>query len=169
MLRAHLLTMVDECEVMTTDSHVVNTLSGRNPVGYRVTAEEFLPYVEDTVRAAIADLAPPAEAAGGTGWVEGVTVFGSNRISQLASTVNAMLTFIAPLGGVAILLFAFLLCWSRIWCCCRRGSPVFLMGRLLPILHPYLGKIIPFRHVFAFFIEYYSQLDPETANIVVIR
>ncbi|GAB7017015.1 DUF2070 family protein [Methanogenium cariaci] len=107
VLRAHLLTMVDECEVMTTDSHVVNTLSGRNPVGYRVTAEEFLPYVEDTVRAAIADLAP-AEAAGGTGWVEGVTVFGSNRISQLASTVNAMLTFIAPLG-VAILLFAFLL------------------------------------------------------------
>lgn len=47
-------------------------------------------------------------AADGTGWVEGVTVFGSNRVSQLASTVNAMLTFVAPLG-LAILLFAFLL------------------------------------------------------------
>ncbi|WFN33489.1 DUF2070 family protein [Methanogenium sp. S4BF] len=107
VLRNHLLTVVDECEVMTTDSHVVNTLSGRNPVGYRVSAEAIIPYAEDAVRAAMADLAP-AEAAGGTGWVEGVTVFGSNRISQLASTVNAMLTFIAPLG-LAILLFAFLL------------------------------------------------------------
>ena len=107
VLRDHLLGIVDECEVMTTDSHVVNTLSGRNPVGYRIPAEEIIPYLEDAVRSAIADLAP-AEAAGGTGWVEGVTVFGSNRISQLASTVNAMLTFVAPLG-VAILLFAFIL------------------------------------------------------------
>jgi putative membrane protein len=107
VLRDHLLTVVDECEIMTTDSHVVNMLSGRNPVGFRVTAEEIIPYAEDAVRAAVADLAP-AEAAGGTGWVEGVTVFGSNRISQLASTVNAMLTFVAPLG-LAILLFAFLL------------------------------------------------------------
>jgi putative membrane protein len=107
VLRDHLLTLVDECEVMTTDSHVVNTLSGRNPVGYRVAVEAIIPYAEDAVRAAVADLAP-AEAAGGTGWVEGVTVFGSNRVSQLASTVNAMLTFVAPLG-LAILLFAFLL------------------------------------------------------------
>ncbi len=107
VLRDHLLTLVDECEIMTTDSHVVNTISGRNPVGYRVSTEVIIPYLEDAVRAAIADLAP-AEAAGGTGWVEGVTVFGSNRVSQLASTVNAMLTFVAPLG-VAILLFAFLL------------------------------------------------------------
>ena len=107
VLRDHLLTLVDECEVMTTDSHVVNTLSGRNPVGYRVAVEAIIPYAEEGVRAAMADLAP-AEAAGGTGWVEGVTVFGSNRVSQLASTVNAMLTFVAPLG-LAILLFAFLL------------------------------------------------------------
>ncbi len=107
VLRDHLLSVVDECEILTTDSHVVNTLSGRNPVGYRVTAEEIIPYAEDAVRAAVADLAP-AEAAGGTGWVEGVTVFGSNIISRLASTVNAMLTYIAPLG-LAILLFAFML------------------------------------------------------------
>ncbi|MFA5397116.1 MAG: DUF2070 family protein [Methanomicrobiales archaeon] len=107
VLRDHLLTLVDECEIMTTDSHVVNTLSGRNPVGYRISADQIIPFAEDAVRRAIADLAP-AEAAGGTGWVEGVTVFGSNRISQLAGTVNGILTFIAPLG-VAILLFAFLL------------------------------------------------------------
>ena len=107
VLRNHKLTMVDECEIMTTDSHVVNTLSGRNPVGYRIAVEDIIICVEDVVWAAMADFAP-AEAAGGTGWVEGVTVFGSNIISRLASTVNAVLTFIAPLG-VAILIFAFLL------------------------------------------------------------
>jgi putative membrane protein len=37
-----------------------------------------------------------------------VVVFGSNRISQLASTVNAMLIFVAPLS-LAMLLLAFLL------------------------------------------------------------
>jgi putative membrane protein len=35
-------------------------------------------------------------------------VFGSNRISELASTVNAMLIFIPPLS-LAVLLMAFLL------------------------------------------------------------
>ncbi|NYT06030.1 MAG: DUF2070 family protein, partial [Methanomicrobiales archaeon] len=64
-------------------------------------------YVRKAVLMALDNLSP-AEAAGGTGWVEGITVFGSQRISQLASTVNVMLIYVAPLG-VAILLFAFLL------------------------------------------------------------
>jgi putative membrane protein len=37
-----------------------------------------------------------------------VVVFGSNTISQLASTVNTMLIFVAPLS-LAMLLLAFLL------------------------------------------------------------
>ncbi len=104
---AEIGSIVDECEILTTDSHVVNTISGKNPVGYRVPVRDIVPYVRKAVLMALDDLAP-AEAAGGTGWVEGITVFGSQRISQLASTVNAMLIYVAPLG-VAILLFAFLL------------------------------------------------------------
>lgn len=106
-LRERLLGIVDECEVMTTDSHSVNTVTGKNPVGYRVPLDEFYPFVEDAVRSAVEDCSP-AEVGGSTAWCEGVVVFGSHRISQLASSVNAMLSFIAPLG-VAILALAFIL------------------------------------------------------------
>jgi putative membrane protein len=70
-------------------------------VGLRVPPEDITPYVIDSVKSAVKDLSP-ATAAASTGWCEGVVVFGSQRISQLASTVNAMLTYVAPLG-VAIL------------------------------------------------------------------
>jgi len=105
ILRNEILKFVDECELMTTDSHVVNTLSGKNPVGLKVNAEKILPYVLSAVEEAISDLSP-AKCGATTAWCEGITVFGSHRISQLASSVNAMLTFIAPLG-FTILLLAF--------------------------------------------------------------
>jgi len=99
--------LVDEAEVMTTDSHVVNTISGKNPVGQNVPVSEFAPLVIATVRDALSDLSP-ADVAGSTAQCEHVVVFGSTRITQLASTVNAMLIFIAPLS-LALLLLAFLL------------------------------------------------------------
>lgn len=97
--------VVDEAEVMTTDSHVVNTVTGKNPIGMRVPVTEIAPVIERAVRAAVADLAP-ARVAASTAWCEGVVVFGSTRITQLACTVNAMLVFVAPLS-LAILLLAF--------------------------------------------------------------
>lgn len=100
-------TLVDNAEVMTTDSHVVNTITGKNPVGLNVPVKEFLPYLMQAVRAAVDDLTP-AESAAATAHCEHIVVFGSNRISQLASTVNAMLVFVAPLS-LAMLLLAFLL------------------------------------------------------------
>ncbi|MFA5331903.1 MAG: DUF2070 family protein [Methanoregula sp.] len=102
-----ILSRVDAAEVMTTDSHVVNTVTGKNPVGLAVPVDSFLPEVMRTVQAAIDDLSP-AECAAATAQCEHVVVFGSNRISQLASTVNAMLIFVAPLS-LAMLLLAFLL------------------------------------------------------------
>jgi putative membrane protein len=99
--------LVDEAEVMTTDSHVVNTITGKNPIGMTVPVEQLAPVLERALRAAITDLAP-AEVASSTAWCEGVVVFGSTRITQLAATVNAMLVFIAPLS-FAILLLAFIL------------------------------------------------------------
>jgi putative membrane protein len=107
VLLAEILKLVDAAEVMTTDSHVVNTISGKNPVGMHVPPAEFLPLVVQTVRAAIADLSA-AEVAAATARCNGIVVFGSNRTSQLASTVNAMLIYVAPLS-LAMLLLAFLL------------------------------------------------------------
>jgi len=106
-LLEQILTLVDYAEVMTTDSHVVNTITGKNPVGLHVPVQEFLPFVMQATRSAIDNLSP-ADVASGTAQCEHVVVFGSNRISQLASTVNAMLVFVAPLS-LAMLLLAFLL------------------------------------------------------------
>jgi len=107
LLLKEVLGFVDQAEIMTTDSHVVNTITGKNPVGMHVPVAEFAPYVMDAVKAAIGNLAP-SEAAASTAQCDHIVVFGSNRISQLASTVNAMLVFVAPLS-LAMLLLAFLL------------------------------------------------------------
>ena len=107
VLLPQVLTLVDAAEVMTTDSHVVNTITGKNPVGMVTPVETFLPDVLQAVRSAIDDLSP-AECGATTASCEKIVVFGSNRISQLASTVNAMLIFVAPLS-LAMLLLAFLL------------------------------------------------------------
>ncbi|MDD1695291.1 MAG: DUF2070 family protein [Methanoregula sp.] len=107
ILLEQILKIVDNAEVMTTDSHVVNTISGKNPVGMVVPASEFVPLVMQALQAAIDNLSP-SEVAGSTAQCEHVVVFGSNRISELASTVNAMLVFVAPLS-LAMLLLAFLL------------------------------------------------------------
>lgn len=106
-LRDFLLRSVDEAEIMTTDSHVVNTVSGKNPVGLHVPVSDILPYVDRALKESLADMAP-AEAAGCTVWCEGVVVFGSHRITQMASTVNTILLFM-PVLGVGMLVLAFLL------------------------------------------------------------
>ena len=82
ILLEKILTVVDAAEVMTTDSHVVNTITGKNPVGMEVPVEMFLPAVMRIVQAAIDDL-EPAECAATTALCEHIVVFGSNRISHL--------------------------------------------------------------------------------------
>ncbi|MDP3395499.1 MAG: DUF2070 family protein [Methanoregula sp.] len=105
-IRRRLLAHVDECEVTTTDTHVVNTISGRNQVGLRVKVDAFYPLVEEAVMEALADAAP-ASTEGSTAWCNGIVVFGSQRISQIASTVNGMMGFMLPVA-IIILLVAFL-------------------------------------------------------------
>ncbi|MFA5330775.1 MAG: DUF2070 family protein [Methanoregula sp.] len=101
-IRNRLLAYVDECEVTTTDTHVVNTISGRNQVGLKTGVDAFYPFVEEAVQDALADAAP-AGAAGTTAWCRGIVVFGSQRISQLASTVNGMMGFLLPVAIIIIL------------------------------------------------------------------
>jgi putative membrane protein len=105
-IRKRLLALVDECEVATTDTHVVNTVSGRNQVGLRVSVDTFYPLVEEAIRESLVDAAP-ARTAGTTAWCRGIVVFGSQRISQIASTVNGMMGFLVPVA-IIILLGAFL-------------------------------------------------------------
>jgi putative membrane protein len=105
-IRRRLLVHVDDCEVMTTDTHVVNTVSGRNQVGLWIGVDAFYPRVEEAVLEAIADAAP-ARTAGVTAWCHGIVIFGSQRISQIASTVNGMMGFLIPVA-IIILLGAFL-------------------------------------------------------------
>jgi len=107
IIRNRMLTYVDEAEVMTTDSHVVNTVSGKNPIGGKVTAEDILRHVDRAMKKALADV-KPAEVAASTACCPRIVVFGSQRVTQLAATVNTILIFIAPLS-LAILLLAFLL------------------------------------------------------------
>lgn len=105
-IRKRLLSHVDECEILTTDTHVVNTVSGRNQVGLVVPIDDFYPLVEAAVNEALSDAAP-ATTAGTTAWCRGIVVFGSQRVSQIASTVNGMMGFMLPVALI-ILLGAFL-------------------------------------------------------------
>ncbi|HIJ06886.1 MAG: hypothetical protein XE11_0446 [Methanomicrobiales archaeon 53_19] len=99
--------LVDESEIMTTDTHVVNTVSGKNPIGHIIPVSSIIPHVRSAVLEALDDM-KPAKSASVTTWCEGLIIFGSHRIAQFAGTVNAMLIFIPPLS-LGILILAFIL------------------------------------------------------------
>jgi len=98
---------LDEVEILTTDSHVVNSVSGRNPIGDAVSPSEIIPYVSEAVLKAVEDLTP-ASGGAATNICEEVEVFGPSRIVQLTSTVNAIVTNLLPLATL-LLTTAFLL------------------------------------------------------------
>ncbi len=106
ILRAAVLEMgFDECEIMTTDSHVVNSMSGRNPVGLEVDSLEILPFVLDGVKRAVDDLSP-AEVGAATEICEEVEVFGPGKMIQLTSIVSGIVSNLMPLC-ILFLLVAF--------------------------------------------------------------
>jgi putative membrane protein len=107
VLLAAVRDLVDDAEIMTTDTHLVNTITGKNPVGLRVPAAEIAPFARKAVEAAIADLAP-AEAGAATAWCRDVQVFGPQRIAQISSISTTIVNFIGPLG-ISLLLSAYLL------------------------------------------------------------
>jgi putative membrane protein len=88
----------DAAEVMTTDTHVVNTMEAANQVGDDVGVDELTRVVESLVAEAEADL-EPVEAGMATEHTE-VTVFGNDRTEALASTANAMV----QMGGAVLAL-----------------------------------------------------------------
>ena len=99
-LRAAIVGAVDadETEVMTTDTHVVNTVSAANQVGDAIDPDRLVDLVVDLVAEAEADL-EPVEAGLATERTE-VTVFGTDRTEALAATANAMV----QIGGALLLI-----------------------------------------------------------------
>ena len=102
---------VDVAEVMTSDTHVVNTVEAENQVGDRIDEDELIDLVGDLVDRAIADL-EPVESGMASEKAE-VTVFGNDRTETLASQANATVqmgvalaaTFIISVLTLTLLLF----------------------------------------------------------------
>lgn len=93
---------VDEAEVMTTDTHVVNTLSGANYVGQHMDCELLMDTIAKLVDQAIADL-EPVKAGMEIEIAEDVRVFGSHKIAKLASTANAMVAMAGAYAAAVII------------------------------------------------------------------
>ena len=87
----------DPAEVMTTDTHVVNTVESANQVGGAIPHDELIALVASLVEEALADR-EPVEAGMATERAR-VTVFGNDRTETLASHANAMLGMGSALAG----------------------------------------------------------------------
>ncbi|MFC7097735.1 DUF2070 family protein [Halobaculum marinum] len=92
---------VDDAEVLTTDTHVVNTVEADNQVGAVVDHDELTDVVVDVVREATTD-AEPVEAGMATEHAE-VTVFGNDRTESLASHANAAVSMGGALAAAVVL------------------------------------------------------------------
>lgn len=105
-------TGIDDCELMTTDTHSVNRIGGvLNPVGGpRTDRQLMLRRIVATAKKAAAGL-EEVEAGAALETVEKVTVFGVAQSSELIGTVNsivAVVRIVAPLlllGAVALALW----------------------------------------------------------------
>jgi len=81
---------VDETEVMTTDTHIVNRVESSNQVGEALDDDRLIELIDDLVVEALADR-EPVEAGMASERAE-VTVFGNDRTETLASHANAVVT-----------------------------------------------------------------------------
>jgi len=91
---------VDTLEVMTTDTHVVNTVDAENQVGDEIDPQKLAVLVDELVDEAVADLEPVE--VGTASETARVTVFGNDRTEMLASTANAAISMGAPLAAAII-------------------------------------------------------------------
>ena len=98
---------IDEIEVMTTDTHTVNTLSaGYNPVG-TVEKEKIIEFVKISINEAIKDL-EHVEAGTNTERILNLKTFGPNNSTELISTISSIVAvskIIAPLTFIVAIIF----------------------------------------------------------------
>ncbi|MBQ8018067.1 MAG: DUF2070 family protein, partial [Methanobrevibacter sp.] len=101
---------IDEIEVMTTDTHTVNTLSrGYNPIGI-AKRPEIIEYVKVSIVEAIKDL-EKVEVGTGTEKIRNLNTFGPNNSTELISTISSVVAvskIIAPVLLITALLIVFI-------------------------------------------------------------
>jgi putative membrane protein len=101
---------LDLVEVMTTDTHYVNTLSGgHNPVGVK-KKEQIMEGVIGCVRKALDDL-EPVEVGCKTSRLSGINTLGPTQATELVTTISSIVAvsrIFAPLVFVVAVLFAFI-------------------------------------------------------------
>ena len=106
---------IDEIEVMTTDTHSVNTLSrGYNPIGIE-KRPEIIEYVKKSIVEALNDL-EKVEVGTGTEKIKNLNTFGPKNSTELISTISSVVAvskIIAPVLLVTALLIAFI--WIFFW------------------------------------------------------
>ncbi len=92
---------IDEAEVMTTDTHIVNTVESVNQVGEAIDQAELVERITHLVEDARADCEPVT---GGMATERAtVTIFGNDRTETLASHANAVITMSGPLVAAVVL------------------------------------------------------------------
>jgi putative membrane protein len=92
---------VDESEVMTTDTHIVNTVEADNQVGAVIDHDDLVALVSSLVEEALDDR-EPVSAGMATERAE-VTIFGNDRTETLASHANAVVSLGGALAAAVIL------------------------------------------------------------------
>ena len=100
---------IDEIEVMTTDTHTVNTISrGYNPIGIAKRAE-IIEYVKISIKEALKDL-EKVEVGTGTEKIENLNTFGPKNSTELISTISSVVAvskIVAPVLLITALFIAF--------------------------------------------------------------
>ena len=100
---------IDEIEVMTTDTHTVNTLSrGYNPIGI-AKRPEIIKFVRLSIQEAILDL-EKVEVGTGTEKIKNLNTFGPKNSTELISTISSVVAvskIIAPVLLITALLIVF--------------------------------------------------------------
>jgi putative membrane protein len=101
---------IDEVEVMTSDTHFVNTLSnGYNPVGIS-EREKIIDYVKQSLELAIKDL-DSVEVGASVERIRGLNTFGPNNSIELVSTISSIVAvskIMAPIILILAIFFVFI-------------------------------------------------------------
>lgn len=101
----------DACDLLTTDTHAVNSFSSvHNPLGAKINWEKLTSRIEKAISVAVGNL-EPVEAAVANKRIS-LEVLGSGRTSELLTTVSALVAIakiFAPILFLASLLLALML------------------------------------------------------------
>ena len=93
--------LVDEIEIITTDTHIVNTIDAVNQIGQRIPHNELIEKIQELIKEAKEDCEPIS--AGMASRRTTVTVFGNDMTETLASHANAMISMGGALAAAMII------------------------------------------------------------------